>query len=278
MFHLSKQRPDWDDIVFKGRHQAYGAYQLRKSYRKHVQIAFLWSLGGVFLLVSSPYLVRSFHNQSEEIKIVPYGIIEELEINNERKPEVPEEIPKDLPPPGQRTQTIGFTAPILVRDAEMPDLSETLRTIDELEGSVIGLNDVEGVSSGEVIFSDESIGGKGNETEEVKVVVNDDLEPSPDVFYPYDNDPIAVNLTDVKGNIVYPQILRESGLTGKVYLKLLIDQEGKVIKHLVMRTAHPLFTESCLKEVYKLKFTPAIIKGKARKAWVSIPFEFKIKE
>src|SRR5919107_1069037 len=49
-----------DDIVFEGRNQAYGAFQLRRSYRRHLGTALLITVLACSVLLVLPAVVRYF--------------------------------------------------------------------------------------------------------------------------------------------------------------------------------------------------------------------------
>jgi len=278
-FSLFKSRSvSWDDLVFRGRNKAYGAYELRQVYPRHLRTAMLWMLGGVSIISVSPYVVQSLHDERASILVDDTIMVLEpapvIDAKNEPEP-MPE--PRSMPKP-PALETMRFTPPDVVREDQAPNLTQTIHAINELEGAVVGVADQSGdKTEGLPDISSFSEGlGIGDATPvEVKPAL-EEKEPNP--LEPEFNDiePNAVNLSEIRRQIRYPDILRETGMQGKVYLRLLIDKEGNVVKHYLVRTAHPLFTESCLKEVYKIKFTPAIHKGKPRKTWVSIPFDFKL--
>ena len=49
-----------DDIVFEGRNQAYGAFQLRRSYQRHLGSALLMAITACAMLLLLPFAVRYF--------------------------------------------------------------------------------------------------------------------------------------------------------------------------------------------------------------------------
>ncbi|MDB5233063.1 MAG: hypothetical protein JWR44_56 [Hymenobacter sp.] len=57
-----------DDIVFEGRNQAYGAFQLRRSYQRHLGSALTITIAGCALLLMLPLVLRYF---SPEVVVAP---------------------------------------------------------------------------------------------------------------------------------------------------------------------------------------------------------------
>jgi TonB family protein len=56
----------------------------------------------------------------------------------------------------------------------------------------------------------------------------------------------------------------------------LVDKEGNVEKHMVLKSKHQLLTDACVNQLRTLKFTPAIQAGKPTKFWVVVPVDFKL--
>jgi len=72
----------------------------------------------------------------------------------------------------------------------------------------------------------------------------------------------------------YPSKAKRTGITGEVWLKVLVDSLGDVIRSEVMTSDQKIFNQPCLVAVMEWKFNPiALPKGPA--TWISIPFRFK---
>ena len=89
--------------------------------------------------------------------------------------------------------------------------------------------------------------------------------------------PAAQNMQEVGKNIRYPKELKEAGVQGKVYVKLLISEEGKVLKHIIVKSPHERLSAEVIEHVHFLEFTPGQEDGKAVMTWVMVPFDFKLK-
>lgn len=94
--------------------------------------------------------------------------------------------------------------------------------------------------------------------------------PDPEDILTLGQELVPLNLDSVKQLIRRPQACVE----GKVIVRLMIDENGKYVKHLVLKTPHPMCTEAVEPVLHHLRFTPALMDGQAVKCWVTIPFKF----
>ena len=76
---------------------------------------------------------------------------------------------------------------------------------------------------------------------------------------------------------VYPMVARRRNLSGKVMVKFLVDQQGRVTKPKILE-AHPqgIFEESVLASVTKWQFKPGVYRGKEVATWVVLPIQFRL--
>lgn len=89
--------------------------------------------------------------------------------------------------------------------------------------------------------------------------------------------PDCINLLQVKAMMKYPDIARESGIEGRVTVKVLVNEEGRVIK-VGSLSGNDVFFDEVRDKVENLEFTPGLQNGKAVKVWVSVPFNFRLRD
>jgi len=75
---------------------------------------------------------------------------------------------------------------------------------------------------------------------------------------------------------VYPEKAKMQAIEGKVFLKLLIDENGNVAKAKIDKGINPLLDKSALEAVKSAKFSPALINDKPVRVWVVLPVAFKM--
>ncbi|HVP57764.1 MAG TPA: energy transducer TonB, partial [bacterium] len=74
----------------------------------------------------------------------------------------------------------------------------------------------------------------------------------------------------------YPDGAREVGAEGRVVLKVLVLETGKVGGIQVMESPHPVLTERAVAAVGRSVFAPAMYKNAPVKATVVMPFVFSL--
>jgi len=76
---------------------------------------------------------------------------------------------------------------------------------------------------------------------------------------------------------VYPLVARRRNLSGKVTVKFLVDQFGRVAKPKILE-AHPqgIFEDSVLESITRWQFKPGMYRGKEVATWVVLPIQFRL--
>lgn len=93
-------------------------------------------------------------------------------------------------------------------------------------------------------------------------------------FVPYDTPPEPIYITKPK----YPEIGRQAGVEGSVYLKLLLDTTGYVIDVRIVKSLNLAFDESAAKAARTWRFTPAKQRDRPVRVWLGYPVRFTLKE
>lgn len=99
-------------------------------------------------------------------------------------------------------------------------------------------------------------------------------EESP-IFIAYEEPPEVI--TRVKPD--YPELAREAGIEGKVYLNVYVDESGKVKKAVVMKgVPNTGLDEAALTAIEQWVYKPATQRGKPIGVWISQVVKFEIAE
>jgi periplasmic protein TonB len=103
------------DLLFDKRNKDYGAYELRKSYKKRIMTA-LWTTGTIALLaVGGSVLAGSIKDKKPRYTIHNEVVLQDF------KPDEPEKLPEPIQKPVEQViKTEQFTAPKIV-DEDVPD-------------------------------------------------------------------------------------------------------------------------------------------------------------
>ena len=203
---------EWTDLVFEGRNQSYGAYQLRKSTGKRN----LWALIIVALAAVLLYLGLQLQRMAEANKKVENTQAVELaKLNTEKKKEAKvekKEIIRQEPEKvvEQVKSSVKFTAPVIKKDEEVKEEDEI--KLDEVQKSdkAVGAFTVEGNDEvgGAVLKAKEDIAAPEppkHVVEETKIFTVVEQMP----MYPGGDAALMGYLRD---NIHYPTVAAENGV------------------------------------------------------------------
>lgn len=211
------------DIVFDGRNKTYGAYELRKFYKRRLQTALLLMFALVALLFAG-ILMRS-HASTKAYTMA----VDEVTITPLSEPEVPLP-PSVVPPPvvePPAVQMERFTPPLIVANEEVT-ADELPPDISDLTDSKIGLAKQDG-------DKDLGIVAPPVETRSVVEVVAPKVmeEDYEKVFYKVENPaefPGGAGewLRYLQKNLRYPDVAIENGTQGVVKVQFIVDKEGNI--------------------------------------------------
>lgn len=84
-------------------------------------------------------------------------------------------------------------------------------------------------------------------------------------------------ITTIIDNLIYPEEAKASGIEGKVIVKAVINEEGKVLSTEVLRSLSKQCDNAAVEAIAKTEFIPAEENGKTIKAEIIIPVSFKLK-
>ncbi len=84
-------------------------------------------------------------------------------------------------------------------------------------------------------------------------------------------------LAAIYKHITYPNIAKDAGISGKVYLLIYIDEKGNVGDVKVLKGIGGGCDEAAVAGVKQCKFTPGTNNGQPVKVKLSLPITFEIK-
>lgn len=266
---------DLDQIVFEGRSQDYGAYQMRQRYNRILTramlIAFLLfiSITGLPKVISwiSPVVY-------EEVCLDENPPLEDwTEVELEDKVDEPEVPAIPLPPqPPMATVAVSIPTPTPKEDLEQEVI---IAAIADLDSAAVGLVTVEGPTGEEYPWTEIEKKGKCPTCPPTETEVPEE-EISSTTFVLLEKEPQAVNMDELRKLIGYPAMAIEAQIEGKVILRIQIDKNGDYVKHIVVKEPHPILTRAVTEKISHLKMTPGIQAGKPIKVWVTLPFDFHL--
>jgi protein TonB len=250
-----------NDLVFAGRNQGYGAYQLRRNYNTRVS----YIVGGmlvfsILLLVAKKFIDRPQDEVVEEILKV-----EQIDLT---PPPPLEELPPPPPPPPPppMVEMVKFVPPV-IKDEAVEEEPQKLQ--EEVKETNVGVKDQEGDK--DLVAPPTEIAGPAEPAApEIFTIVEEMPEPEGGMqaFYKY-----------LSNNIVYPAMAREAGISGKCFLRFVVSESGQ-ISDIQVQKGVPGCPECDREAIRVLKSYPKWKVGKQNgrpvKVFLSLPINFKI--
>lgn len=246
----------FEEIVFSRRNKEYGAYYLRKRYKRYVIVAFFVSFTIIASAVVVP-LVNSYYNKNKQKKSLEKNVTVVLEDIEDAPPP-----PPPPPPPAALEAQVKFVAPVVV-DTVKEEV--TLATFEEtIEAAVAEAPPTEII------------------VEEKKEEVIEKEEPAflvveePATFQGGDLGNFNVWVSQ---NIKYPQLAVENGISGKVYVQFAVNAKGQVVDAKVLRGVDPSLDQEAIRVVQSSpKWTPPKQGGRPVKQLFTLPVVFRLQE
>jgi protein TonB len=254
----------------------YGAVELKKTYQKY----FLRGLIGaliVHVIAIGSYAFGNYlsklseeekqkQNQQRIINLTdlepPPSATDEDEPPPPKLEEPPVAPPKDL--------TALTPEPVAKEKAEEQTI-KTQKELEEIKSPVSNTGD-----TGKYTFSGKISVDEKKVEEKIEKKKEEVVEKTTYQSFEVEKAPECVNLGQVRSSMKYPEIAKESGIEGRVTVKVLVGENGNVIK--IGSVSGPdVFHDEVRDKASELQFTPGLQNGKPVKVWVSVPFNFKLK-
>ena len=84
------------------------------------------------------------------------------------------------------------------------------------------------------------------------------------------------SLQDIQNNISLPEELKDSDLSGRVFLRFVVDAAGDVTDVEVARGLHPQIDEACVEAIRQARFIPGEHEGNPVPVLVALPITIRM--
>lgn len=259
MSEIKENRESLDEIVFENRNKAYGAYEIRKHYKKNLN--------------SSLFIVLIFFTFSIGIiMLMSFKEKEAIPINPDPTPYIIDDYVKPdfiTPPPSQKDES---------GKIENYTKFDVVKVVDNIN-DIVELPSNDNIQNGQTTDNDNYL------------IVKDSLVKLPEIFI--DDNVYEVFIIEeepefpggdkalqkwIKENTIYHEIPKKEGITGKVYLSFIIDKDGKVIDVKIIRGLDPYLDKEAVKVVSNLPlWIPGKNNGEPVKVLKRIDIKFVLK-
>ncbi len=257
----------WVDLLFIGRNQEYGAFQLRKDSSRRHKWGIIGALVFLILVITLPTLYKQVLGNKKE-RMVEVTTLSDIAID-QKKIEKPKDIVIEKPTAPPLKSSIKFTPPVIKPDEEVQE-DEVIKTQEELTktevtisiADVKGTDEVNGVDIAEL-----------NNT-----IVGEDTTSTPYSFVEqmpeFPGGELALRkflATSVK----YPTIAQENGIQGKVFVSFVVDTNGGISNVKVTRGVDPSLDKEAIRVVKSMpKWIPGKQNGEAVRVSFTVPINF----
>jgi len=251
-----------NELVFANRNKEYGAYVIRRDYDKRMVIILLSLLGTVGAIYGTYEIIK--HLPKEKVAPPPVDTSTFAVAAPPIDEDVPPPPPEDIPPPVEKT--IAFMPPIVVDipvEDEIPiqeDMEDTKASTDTQEGS----DD----SFAPPVIGEDKPAVVEEKPEEVFTFVEEEAE------FPGGAKAMMQFLSQ---HVVYPDEAVEQQIQGKVYVKFVVEKDGRVSNVSVSKgmAACPKCNDNAAKAVRDMpNFKPGKNGGKAVRSYFQVPVSF----
>ena len=249
-----KTKQDIDEIVFEKRNKDYGAYYLRKAYNKFVTRALTISVIALFLAAIIPFLI---FKQVRSVNVTKNVGAEFA--NMDKPPEDAPPPPPPPPPPAEIEQRVKFTAPVVTTDTV-----EDTGMLNQDDLNKQSTNTVPITEEQEIVIDDSK-----NEVIEQAAPVLTIVELMPSF-----NGGEEEMYKWLANNIKYPQVAKETGISGTVVVTFVVERDGGITSAQVLKDIGGGCGEEALRVV---KAMPKWKVGKQNGVPVRVQFNLPIR-
>jgi len=248
-------------VVFEGRNQGYGAYELRDNYNKRVTII----IGSMILFSFALFGLKKFIDRPKTEEVKETIKVEQIDLT---PPPPIEDVPPPPPPPPPppMVEMVKFVPPVIKDDAVE---EEPQKLQEEVKETNVGVKD----QKGEDIIAPptEEKGPAEAAAPEIFTIVEEQAE------FPGG---VQAMMKYIQSNVQYPSMAREAGIGGKCFLKFVVNESGDISNVEILKGVPGC--SDCDKEAIRVvksmpKWKAAKMTGRSVKCYFNLPISFTIK-
>ena len=267
-----------DDIVFDGRNQGYGAYQLRALYQRHVTRALVIATAILALLLVFPLVAQLLKDHAPIVAVKQMTTCQIL-----MPPPLTHETVLTPPPPAAarppvqppQPPTTQDLVPVVVEDKKAPEVSEVPNHEDLLDKAP-GLVTAAGQPGADIDLGDlrPNTGGGGGTDETVTDKPYTYVEQMPQL--PGGGGTTAI-VAAIQKAARYPATALSNQIEGRIFISFVVNAVGEVSDVKVVKGLGYGLDEETIRAVKSLpQFIPGKQNGRPVSVAFTVPISFKI--
>lgn len=256
------------DILFEGRNKEYGAYELRRTYKKRLTISITVMLSMILLLCMGFVFAGNKKDTTAQFIIPDETELKIIEREQPVEPPPPPPPPKMPEPP--KVEVLKFTPPVIVSDEDVKKEDMPPETAI-LDNTKIGTFNQDGVKDEGLVAPPIEVGDKGIIVAPVK-----DEDDGDKVFQK-----VEIESEYPGGRVAWQRFLNRnlrpnSEAEGAVNVQFIVDKEGNVTNVEAISGPDELRTEAVRVIRKSGKWTPAIQNGRQVTSLKKQPIIFRL--
>ncbi len=275
---------EWRDLIFAGKNKDFGAYVLRRDSVKRHNMAFLYTLIGLVVIIIGVIAWSKYSDYRDEQARL--ALIEErermqaaeidMEAEEEQEEEEPEqqkmemeipEVPEEVLATVQVTQIAIVDADQVkneVMDMEAQKEDNTARGVVNQEGAD-DVDKFKAVQEQVIVKEPEPV---KHEPEKIFVAVEQPAE------FPGGQ---AAMMKWLSNNIRYPENAQANGISGRVVVKFVVEKDGSIGSPQIVKGVDRDLDQEALRVVKRMpKWQPGKNNGQPVRSYFNLPVTFRL--
>ena len=255
----------WCDLVFEGRNQEYGAYDLRRTSAKRHLIALLIVIAVVSILIISLFIIRFEQiQQDNEYELAPIELsnfVNFEDVQEKRQVKKAEEKPL-------LKEITKFTPPTVAEDESVTE--KVQKELQETNPVVLDATDSLSTSEENALLHQEIAELNLEEDSAATAVVDKNVKPE------FADEKSAL-LRYIYQNTHYPQAALMQRITGRVVCSFIINEDGSITNITLVQGVYSFLDDEVLRVIRSMpSWKPIMQNGKAIKVKCIAPVVFKL--
>ena len=269
----------WIDLVFEGKNEAYGAYQIRQDTTKRNNMAMLFLLLGIAAIVGIFFAWGGIANAiaASEERNEGTEALEMVVEDQEEDQQDEDEIVYDIQPEEEQVQQDQLMNSEKFTDYAMDDEApqEVTKTQDETEKSDVAISSVnfdQGSDEGQEVLKQNQVVVEKVEEKEEETKIFEVVEQMPQV--PGGD---AALMQYLSSHIKYPVVAEENGIQGRVVCTFVVERNGSITDVRVVKSVDPSLDKEAVRVIKGMpSWIPGKQNGSAVRVKYTVPVTFRL--
>ncbi len=269
----------WIDLVFEGKNEAYGAYQIRQDTTKRNNMAMLFLLLGIAAAVGIFFAWGGIANAiaASEERNEGTEALEMVVDDQEEEEQEEDEIVYDVQPEEEQVQQDQLMNSEKFTDYAMDDEApqEVTKTQDETEKSDVAISSVtfdQGSEEGQQVLKQNEVVVEKVEQKEEETKVFEVVEQMPQ--FPGGD---AALMQYLSSHIKYPVVAEENGIQGRVVCTFVVERNGSISDVRVVKSVDPSLDKEAVRVIKGMpSWIPGKQNGSAVRVKYTVPVTFRL--